>query len=485
MQYYDDYRRYIDEMITVPVVKASGRGTLSFTPYISNQCSAACRFCSEKLYNGGIAGAALTLCPDYRERLTDVLLSQRARPIFLSISGMEPTESIGQLALVSEAVQKAESLGCRFSERVMYSNLSGFAKDFERLTDLVRTLQLTRIECSRHHFREETNQEIVRFKPGEPIRRNSELTRIVRELLPIVPVTMVCVMQKNGIASPEDVRAYLEFARGIGVQRVVFRGLSIFSGTADGTAVSSYIHANRVETLDMIRALPADAFHLKSVTQGYYYYSFCYEYRDMQVLFEMSDYDQMHREHHSTQQHKLIFYPNGELYKDWNRDPQGKVACPDPKERLASLAEVARELTADGSCAVIGSFGAWLTVPQVLDHVPHDLDLFLRNDPDAIRRAVRLLQDRGFSVFSWQDRIHEDVSMELLRGRYYIRGIRDALTVDLTYEIRSIGYDAMVPHCIRVNGIGTYTPQGLMKLLEVCERDDLRERLGRMRDALL
>ena len=484
MHYYADYKQYVAETLrdSVPVIRAAERGTLSFTPYISNRCSAACRFCSEKLYRGGIASADLTVCSGYREKLAEILRSQRGRKIFLSVSGMEPSESIGQLSLVREAVQQAEQSGCVFTERVMYSNLSGFAKHWEQLTALVRSLKLTRIECSRHHFDDAVNQQIVRFRDGEHIRQNSVFIRTVQNLLQIVPVTMVCVMQKTGVASPEDVLPYLEFARQTGVRHVVFRALSIFSEPADGIQIASYITENRVEMLDMIRALPQEHFRLLSVTEGYYYYSFRYQYCDMEVLFEMSDYDQMRREHHSERQHKLIFYPNGELYKDWNRNPDGKV-CDDPDTVFRTLAEIAKELTASGEAAVIGSFGARLTVPQVLDHMPKDLDLFMQNDIAAIRRAIRILRKHGFSVYSWQDRIDENVPEELLKGRYYIRGIRDILNVDLTYEIEGIEYEKLSAHAVHADGIGTYDKEGQMRLLEVCtERPDLTERLEKMRN---
>ena len=100
MYYYADYQRYIAEALekSVPVIRAAERGTLSFTPYISNHCSAACRFCSEKLYSGGIVSAGLRVCSGYREKLTEILCAQRGRNIFLSVSGMEPSESIEQLS---------------------------------------------------------------------------------------------------------------------------------------------------------------------------------------------------------------------------------------------------------------------------------------------------------------------------------------------------------------------------------------------------
>ena len=496
--HYSDYKKYISECVdkSIPIVKVVETGVVSFTPYISNRCSASCRFCSEKLSLGGMAAAGLSVCSEYRDKLIDAFVYQRDRCMFLSISGMEPTESVDQLSLVNEAVQIAEQQGCVFSERVMYSNLSGFTKKWERLSRLVQDMKLTRIECSRHHFDDSVNQGIARFKSGETIRSNEVFTSIVKKLLTIVPVTMVCVMQKSGIATPESIISYLKFARSAGVTNVVFRGLSVFTEKADGVAIASYIAENRVNTLDVIRQLPSDVFQLYSVKEGYYYFSFCYHYCDMNVLFEMSDYDQMKLSHYSDQQYKLIFYPNGDLCKDWNMQariseevyrsvhrPPKSCSEENTSAFYRDMALVAKELTSDGNAGVIGSYCSWLTTPQVLDHKPHDLDLLIKNDMDTIRRAIVILKKQGFEVFSWQDKIDDTVSYDLLKGRYYIRGIRGELMVDLTYELKGVQYESLRDHYITVNGIGTFDKQGQTRILEVsaAERPDLKQRLDKLR----
>jgi len=487
--HYDDYKRYISECVdqSIPIEKVVESGRLSFTPYISNSCSASCRFCSEKLICGGVVAAGLSVCSGYRDKLVNALVHQRSRNVFLSISGMEPTESIEQLSLVNEAVQIAEQQGCTFCERVMYSNLSGFTKHWDRLSKMVKELKLTRIECSRHHFDESTNQYIARFKEGETIRSNEVFINTVKKLLAIVPMTMVCVMQKTGIGSPESVVSYLEFAHSMGVKNVVFRGLSVFTEPADGVAIASYISENRVNTLDIIQALPSDLFKLASIKEGYYYFSFCYEYRDMSVLFEMSDYDQMKRSHYSDQQYKLIFYPNGDLCKDWNM--RGKIGQnPHDSEEgdshfYQTLSDISKELTSDGMSGVVGSFSTWLIAPAILDHKPNDLDVFISDKIEVLRRAIMILKKRGFEIFSWKERIDESVSYDFLKGRVYIRGVRDDLAVDLTYEIPGVEFDSLKDKYIVINGIGTFDKQGQMRLLEAAsaERPDLKKRLERLK----
>lgn len=146
--------------------------------------------------------------------------------------------------------------------------------------------------------------------------------------------------------------------------------------------------------------------------------------------------------------------------------------------RKQEMLRTAAALTAGGEAAVIGSFGAWLTVPQILDHSPMDLDLLTGNREGSVRRAVRILRENGFEVWSWQDRIDENFSWDMLKGRFYIRGIRGGLTVDVTYEIEGVSYDSLKEEYVAVGGVGTYTPAGQKRLLEAaCGRPDLQERL--------
>ncbi len=151
---------------------------------------------------------------------------------------------------------------------------------------------------------------------------------------------------------------------------------------------------------------------------------------------------------------------------------------------MTPLADLARVLTADGEAVVIGSFGTWLTVPQVLDHVPHDLDLFLPDDMAVIRQKIQLLEAQGSAVYSWQDRVCADVSPALLQGRYYLRSIRDGLIVDMTYEIAGTTFESLRPHIVLIDGIRTYDVPAQMRLLAVSDRPDHQARLEQMRQLL-
>lgn len=331
MKCYEDYRRtamMMSEKNGTPITEKAG-SLLSFTPYIDNSCSAACRFCSERLTKNGVDSRCGEVCADYEQKLTSVLSRLGERQIFLSISGKEPTESPGQLYSVCRAVKAAKEMGLQLSEAVVYSNLSGFCKYGDVLSEALSSLPLTRIEFSRHHFDEETNQSIMLFKNGEEIKKNSVLADITDTLGKAFPLRMVCVLQKTGIADCGGVTEYLDFARSLGVSDVVFRELAIFGSSVDSGATADYIIDNRIELSDLLPKL-GEGFRLISITKGYYYFSFIYSFRDMRVCFEMSDYEEMERQHTGSIVHKLIFYPDGRLCRSWNKkgvmeDKDGKI----------------------------------------------------------------------------------------------------------------------------------------------------------------
>lgn len=321
MLHYKDYTEYIQNLSVknLHVENKTDTKQISFTPYVYNTCSANCRFCSENLVRDGKVCVCDQVCADYREKLKQIFSWLKKRPVFLSISGREPSESVEQLRDIIEAANEFTGKGGNLTEKVMYSNLSGFCKYKEELIELIQSGKLTRIECSRHHYAEDLNQEIVNFKNGEKIKENAAFLETVRELCKYTDVKMVCVLQKKGVSGLEEVMQYLDFAKMSGVRAVVFRELAIFDNAIEDGKTAQYIMENRVELLDILKQLEPKLFTNLHITKGYYYYSFHYTYKDIQVDFEMSDYEEMIQHHENEEElYKLILYPNGMICKDWN-----------------------------------------------------------------------------------------------------------------------------------------------------------------------
>lgn len=330
MYVYKDYNNYanmlgnkynivIDEKSEI--IKGKGifnnrllKKKLSITPYINNLCSASCLFCSEKLER--ITKSQNKECKlySYEEKLSMILKDLKDNDIFLSLSGKEPTESLNFLKMILRIFSEEQNI----SQKVMYSNLSGFTEHYDEFTSIISDYNLTRIETSRHHFNENINQNIMNFySKHKDIMYNNVYSDIVSNLLQITPIKMVCVMQKTGISDIYNIMKYIEWANSIGIKEIVFRELSLFDESVKLNKVSQYINNNRVEVYDLIKNLD-NSFELKSIFKGYYYFSFVYKYFDSIVTFEVSDYEEMIKHHNSNVINKLIYYPNKNLCLDWN-----------------------------------------------------------------------------------------------------------------------------------------------------------------------
>lgn len=321
MKLYKDYEIFSKKIKCenefIPIFFKNEENGISFTPYIYNDCSANCKFCSEKLIRNGNIMICKEITPDYNSKLQLILDKLMGKDIFLSISGKEPSESICFLENILKQIKKYEDKGLSITEKVMYSNLSGFIDNLDELTRIIKKYNLDRVECSRHHYDEEINQHIMNFKNSK-IRKNANFDRIIENLQNNIKIKMVCVLQKEGINSVSEIKKYLEYAKKLNVTDVVFRELAMFENCVDRGETTQYIENNRIELMDLIEQLPQNEFIIKQIIQGYYYFSFQYQYDDIQVNFEMSDYEEMIRKHNSQKCYKIIYYPNGKLCGDWN-----------------------------------------------------------------------------------------------------------------------------------------------------------------------
>ena len=107
------------------------------------------------------------------------------------------------------------------------------------------------------------------------------------------------------------------------------------------------------------------------------------------------------------------------------------------------LKRVATELTTRCECILFGSLGLQMAYPQVLPDAPHDADLFAAGNRDNLVQIITLLRDNGYLVYSWQDPIVAGFDWEILRGRFYFRGVKKILgyepaIIDVTYEIAGL-----------------------------------------------
>lgn len=306
------------ELIYIGKIKKHLNKRISFTPYIYNACSANCRFCSEKLNRDKDEMKNFNLSDIYFEKLKVILNMLKDNEIFLSISGMEPLESLEFLEDALKVFKDFEDEGIKIISKVIYSNLSAGTYNLEKVLEIIKKYKITSVETSRHHYDENVNNKIVNFK-NELIKQNKNYESIVQKLNKIINLKLVCVLQKTGVNSYKEVENYINWAKTLGIKSIVFRELSIFNDSIAENEVSKYIKDNRVQLINILKEINSDNFKIKEIYKGYYYFSFRYLYKgDIEVTFEASDYEEMIRKHNKDEIQKLIYYPNGDLCCDWN-----------------------------------------------------------------------------------------------------------------------------------------------------------------------
>lgn len=148
------------------------------------------------------------------------------------------------------------------------------------------------------------------------------------------------------------------------------------------------------------------------------------------------------------------------------------------QERYPEMLRMAQLLTSKTDAVLIGSLGTYLTYPQVLAARPHDVDLFVEGSFDNIKKIIAILKDNDYTVYSWQDEISENFDFSILSGRFYIRGIKDGLYIDATYEIVGLAFDEIRKYVVSSENILALNKEGQIIVLDLCDREDTAKRVS-------
>lgn len=297
---------------------------VTFTPYASARpCSARCRFCSETLDEGGPHAAALRPGPQYGAQLRQALAALRGLPLSWSLSGLETTDDAGWMLSMLDALQE-HARQSPVQGSVLYTNGAGLAtpQGAELITRL-QAFDLGWVELSRHHHEAGANQAIMRFRSGQAVATQIGIDATLTQLVPQLPVKLVCIVQQGGIDGVPALKAYLRWARQHGVKAVILREFSQLGPQYRNNVTARYIGGARIDVAALLAACLADAewsaeAQLAHATSGYYFWNVVLHWRGMQLTFEASDYVRMHARHASGRIYKLVFHANGRLCGGWN-----------------------------------------------------------------------------------------------------------------------------------------------------------------------
>ena len=299
---------------------------VTFTPYASAKpCSARCWFCSENLATEGASARAARLRPgsDYQRQLADALKQLTEVPMGLSLSGLELTDDIEWLQSTLNTLDNWSRNGGQWQEKAAYTNAAGLANQSTQLALINRLAEfgLDRIEVSRHHLDSVINQKIMNFRSDESIQHNKVFEQTLVAMTEQLPVSLVCIIQEGGIATMEQVEQYISWARTLGVNKIIFRELCDVPNNYKNNKTFKMIKMARCQIEPLVEGfLKKEKAHFNFFVNGYYFWNANFEYQNLEIIFERSDYQMMNEEHYSEVIHKLVFFANGNLCAGWQPD---------------------------------------------------------------------------------------------------------------------------------------------------------------------
>lgn len=308
------------------------RPGLTFTPFANAvACNAHCSFCSEELIrNSSHIPTSKRLIDDYDlyfASLETVLLSLKAFPMGLSLSGLEATAEPVWLTRLLSLIKKLEK-ELTFNEKVLYTNGTGLQR-FPQLLVILKEASFDRIELSRCHFDEEINQQIMRFNRNEPIRLNCIYENTIKNLQSFINIKISCILNRQGICGIDSLEKYLKWIKKLKIKTVVFREMSKLENIYQNNKASRWVEDNRIEIEKLIYGIAPKLSSIKEPwaylysTFGYYYYNEHYLWdNSIEVIFETSSYQALINANKINIIQKMVFHSNGNLTGDWDSNSQ-------------------------------------------------------------------------------------------------------------------------------------------------------------------
>jgi molybdenum cofactor biosynthesis enzyme MoaA len=306
--------------------------------YSAQRCNAACPFCVEELRPASrgtslLAQRAVEPVDDrWFGALGQVLDALAPLGPSVSVTGGEPSKD-PRLPAILRLLQR-----CRARKRTVTSNGSGLldVREGRPVIDWIARTGVAHLNVSRAHPDQAKNARLMRYLEGPDVAAMREIVR--RAKAGGTRVRLSCVLLTGEIEGLDGVLAYLDFARSIGVDNVIFRQLmSADPATVLENFVTRFSAARRAPLEPLLDRLSSDSrFALTRQIVGYYYYVEVFRHRGLDVVFEEADLAQLEgaKRERPGVVHELVFHPTAELCSTWQ--PWDGVLGP-PAGRSAAL----------------------------------------------------------------------------------------------------------------------------------------------------
>jgi molybdenum cofactor biosynthesis enzyme MoaA len=289
--------------------------------YSAQACNARCPFCIEELRPAS-RGRQLTqqrhVEPDnarYFRALEQSLQALAPLDPSISITGGEPS--------LDPRLPRLLAILASFRARklTLTTNGSGLLdqRDGKTVVDHLGAAGALHLNLSVAHPNPVESAKLMRLPRPLGTRELCEIVR--RTHLAGTRPRLSCVLLTEGISDLAGILSYLDFARALNVDNVIFRQLMRPDpATYKDSFVVRFCDSKRVLTeplLDQLDRVPD--FALERQIVGYYYYVEVWRWHGMDVVFEEADLGQLERSKTMRPDliHELVFHPNARLASTW------------------------------------------------------------------------------------------------------------------------------------------------------------------------
>ena len=290
--------------------------------YSAQTCNARCAFCVEELRpasRGAELATQRTVEPDdgrwfaALDRVLDTV--QRGLRPSVSVTGGEPSKD----PRLPRVLRTLAARGAR--KRTVTTNGSGLldAREGRRVVDWIAETGVMHLNVSRAHPDQDTNARLMRYAEGPTVDEMRTIVAAARA--GGTRVRLSCVLVAGAIASLEDLVRYVDFARSIGVDSVIFRQLmKTDERTVTPNFVVRFSDRKRVALEALLDQVSGDArFGFVQQIVGYYYYVEVWHTEGVDVVFEEADLARLEdvKRADPSLVHELVFHPDGKLASTW------------------------------------------------------------------------------------------------------------------------------------------------------------------------
>lgn len=79
-----------------------------------------------------------------------------------------------------------------------------------------------------------------------------------------------------------------------------------------------------------------------------------------------------------------------------------------------------------------------------------DCDILIKLNISTIRTLIKILENNSWKVTLWEKAINEDIKIEDLNGKYYLRAKKDCCVMDITYESQYISWIDLLRESLQI-----------------------------------